>query len=251
MTEAARVVVTRSVADATHMTQRLEEEGLVTIHLPVIDIAPSGPTPDIDAAIERLAGGVYEWVVFASVNGFETFGRILEARDAVIPKATNVAAVGPATASALARHDVRADLVPDVHTGAELAAALGDGTGRVLLPRPADAPRAVLEALEKRGWIPEEVVTYRTIAGSPDSTAVERVRNGGFDVLTFTSGSTARFFVELVSAPTSIDWTDKHVVSIGPSTAAVARALGFPIYRVAQPHTIDGLVRAVLDVVGR
>lgn len=249
MSGGPRVVVTRSVADAPVLIERLQSEGLATIHVPVIDVAPSEPTPEIDAAIDRLSAGVYEWVVFASVNGFESFGRILEARDAVIPNATKVAAVGPATAASLGRHDVRVDLVPDVHSGSELAAALGNGTGRVLLPRPADAPGAVLDALNEKGWTPDEVVTYRTIAGTPDPDAVAEVRNGAFDVLTFTSGSTVKFFERLVAAPEVV--ATKQVVCIGPSTASVARELGFDVDRIAEPHTVEGLVAAVLAVVGR
>jgi uroporphyrinogen-III synthase len=244
-------VVTRSAGDADTVIKRLIEVGATTIHVPVVATADPLSTDEVTSAATRVGAAVYSWIVFSSAHGVERFGATLDAQSVTIPATTKVAAVGPATASALSSRGVTVDLVPDVHTGAELADALGAGTGRVLLPRPEVAPGDVLDALSARGWSPEGVIAYRTVAGSPDPSAVERVRAGDFDVLTFTSGSTVRFFTELVSSPEVFDWDRAHVACIGPSTAGVARSMGFPVDVVAEPHTVEGLVSAVLTVVGR
>ncbi|HET7482626.1 MAG TPA: uroporphyrinogen-III synthase [Actinomycetota bacterium] len=246
-----RVVVTRSSDDAEPLLAALREAGMIPVHLPVIATAAADPTPDVDRTISSLAAGAYSWIVFSSANGVKWFGAALERSGVSIPDGTKVAAVGTATAASLTQRGIRVALVPDVHTGTDLAHALGPGAGRVLLPRPEQAPDAVLEALAVQGWVPDEVVVYRTVAGAPDPAAVEQVRHGAFDVLTFTSGSTVRFFAELVARPEALELGDRKVVCIGPSTAEVARGAGFPVDAIARPHTVGGLVEAIATVVGR
>jgi len=68
----------------------------------------------------------------------------------------------------------------------------------------------------------------------------------GVDVLTFTSSSTVRNFVEQVGQTTAQALTAQaRVVTIGPITAATARELGLRVDVVATVHTIAGLVEAM------
>jgi uroporphyrinogen-III synthase len=67
------------------------------------------------------------------------------------------------------------------------------------------------------------------------------------DAITFTSSSTVTNFCDLVG-----DLPDPvpPVVSIGPVTSATARERGLTIAAEADPHTIDGLVDAVVATLG-
>ena len=66
------------------------------------------------------------------------------------------------------------------------------------------------------------------------------------DVLTFTSSSTVRNFVEQVGQSTAQALaTQARVVTIGPITAATAREFGLRVDVVATEHTIAGLVDAM------
>jgi uroporphyrinogen III methyltransferase / synthase len=70
------------------------------------------------------------------------------------------------------------------------------------------------------------------------------VRAGAVDAITFTSSSTVTNFCDLVG---SLPDPQPFVVSIGPVTSETARARGLEVHVEADPHTIDGLVAAVLD----
>src|SRR5207237_5462197 len=107
-----------------------------------------------DAARARTATSA--WVVFTSVNGVAMVDRRLTARRhswAAIGR-RRVAAIGPATAEALAEHGVRADVVPGEYRAEGLVARLrgeihrGD---RVLLPRAAQTRDVLVQELRRAG----------------------------------------------------------------------------------------------------
>ncbi|HET6229137.1 MAG TPA: uroporphyrinogen-III synthase, partial [Longimicrobiaceae bacterium] len=112
----------------------------------------------------------------------------------------------------------------------------------ILLPR-AEVARSVLpDALRGRGADVVEVAAYRTV---PDGAEAESVRRrlaaGEIDVVTFTSSSTAKNFVDLAGT----DLGGARVASIGPITSATARELGLTVDVEAEEYTISGLVAAV------
>lgn len=256
--EGARVVVTRSRDDAGVMVRSLGELGATVIALPAIEIVfPSEHLVAARDVMSKLAAGGFEWLLLSSRAGVAALHAALSRNDIQddVLATVRVGAVGKATAEGLREIFERdADVVPERFTGADLARALGAGTGAVLLVRPERAPRVIADDLGRSGWDVREVALYRTERGSPPAAAIEAVRRGDFDAVTFTSGSTVRFFTEILGPPSSLglDKPDPpHVVVIGPSTADVARDLGFHVDRIAAPHTTEGVVEAVAATVGR
>lgn len=255
----ARVVVTRSSEDADSLGRALEALGAEVIRLPTIAIEfPETLMAGNESVVDDLREARFDWIVFSSSAGVRALTTLLTRRGAALGEVlrnVRVAAVGSATVTAFEQAAGRTvDLVPEEFSGSGLAARLGAGQGRVLLLRPEEAPKSIVAELRAKGWQPVEVPLYRTVKGEPDPDAVRSVREGDFDVLTFTSGSTARFFVELVGEPSAIGVHEQGarcVVVIGPSTEAVARNLGFGVDAVADPHTTEGVVSAVVGVVGR
>ncbi|MFO8063350.1 MAG: uroporphyrinogen-III synthase, partial [Spirochaetia bacterium] len=172
----------------------------------------------------------YDWVIFTSTNGVRFFWeRLKEAGgDARAFAGTRVAAIGPVTARELASHGLQADLVPDEYVAESLLKHLDDLHGRkILLPR-ADIARPVLaEGLEDAGAEVDEITAYRTVL-APIADA-ERIRTllatGEIDVLTFTSSSTVRQFVQSVGPVPDLG-ESAVVACIGPVTAQTAEELG-------------------------
>jgi uroporphyrinogen-III synthase len=91
------------------------------------------------------------------------------------------------------------------------------------------------------GWDVDVVDAYRTIAAVP--TAEQRTEVELCDVVTFTSASTVDQWV----AAFGTDCVPATVACIGPVTADAARRAGFTVAVVAEVHTIDGLVDALVD----
>ncbi|MGH2729896.1 MAG: uroporphyrinogen-III synthase, partial [Actinomycetota bacterium] len=82
----------------------------------------------------------------------------------------------------------------------------------------------------------------------------EVVRAGEFDVVIFSSASTAKGFVEMFGPPSELglgpgDDASRMVACIGPVTAEAARELGFKVDVVPAEHTSEGIVAALLQPV--
>jgi uroporphyrinogen III methyltransferase/synthase len=239
------VVVTRAREQASELRHRLESLGAEVIELPAIAIEPLAfDVPDLSR---------YAWLVFTSANGVAAFfdrGLAPAGLDARALAGLRIAAIGPGTASALAERGLRTDLVPERFVAESLLEAFpppaADGE-RVLLAR-AEHARDVLPAgLSERGYAVDVLAVYRTVTATPDSDALDRVRRGDVDALTFTSSSTVTNLCDLlgdVPAPQAL------VVSIGPVTSKTALERGLRVDVEASEHTIDGLVDALLSALG-
>lgn len=243
------VAVTRPAGQSAELASSLTELGAGVVRLPLVDIADPPSLGPLQKAADMLAAGAYEWVLFASSNAVERFFVQLESLelDARAFAGTRIGAVGRETARALEARSLRADLVPERFTAAELVKQLGPGTGKILFPRVEGGPREVVESLTAQGWSVDDVPAYSNVPAAPDPAQVDLVRGGHVDIVTFTSASAARNFVQLVGPPAELERVPK-VVCIGPSTAAAAAGAGLEVAAVAEPHDAAGVVTAVLSV---
>jgi uroporphyrinogen III methyltransferase / synthase len=236
-----RIVVTRAREQASELRARLESLGAEVIELPSIAIET------LDFVLPDLAA--YAWVVFTSVNGVTHFfdrGLAASGLDTRALGSVRVAAIGPGTADALSAVGIVPDLVPERFVAESLLAAFPPPVAareRVLLARAETARDVLPEGLRERGYDVDVLPVYRTVRAAPDDADVARVRSGDVDAITFTSSSTVQNFVGLVGA---FDGDQPLVVSIGPVTSNTARELGLRVDVEADPHTIAGLVDALL-----
>ena len=238
------VVVTRAREQASELRRRLEALGAEVVELPAITIEPVPfDLPDLDR---------YGWLVFTSANGVAAFfdrGLAPAGLDARALAGVRVAAIGPGTAAALADHGLGADLIPERFVAESLLEAFPPATGgdeRVLVARAEQARDVLPGGFSERGYAVDVLPVYRTVTPSPDPTALERVRGGDVDALTFTSSSTVTNLCDVLGEVP----TQPLVVSIGPVTSKTAMERGLRVDVEAAEHTIDGLVDALLGALG-
>ena len=127
--------------------------------------------------------------------------------------AVKVAAIGPASAAALARYGIRADLVADTATSAGLASAMiesGIAGRRVLLPRSDIAGSVLPDRLRSSGASVKEVVCYRTVVPESSGNLVRNALRDGVDAVTFTSSSTVRNLLRLLENDVAMLDSDVH-----------------------------------------
>ena len=236
-----RVVVTRTAEQAGELSVRLAGAGADVVEVPTLTIAdPGDGSSGLVSAAGRLAH--FDWVVLTSANAVERlFSHLHDARDL---GPARVAAVGPATAAALAGHGVRANLVARRSNGAALADEIPDPPGRVLLARAEGADPVLPEKLVARGFDVEEVAAYRTVPLPVPAALLERA--GRADAVTFASGSAVDAYL---AAGAQVS-PDQRVVCIGPVTAEAARRAGLDVAAVAERADLDSLVDAVITAVG-
>lgn len=268
-----RILVTRTREQASVMSEKLRALGAVPVEFPTIRIVPPQDWRQLDAALRRLytqTGSDYSWLVFTSVNGVNICCERLCSLgyDPQAVRNVRIVAIGPATAAALTKYGLQADLVPDEYIAegvvvALLADAEQKGTSlagqRILLARAAEARKVLVTELQQAGAIVDEVAAYYTLPLAGDDErgreVVSLLRQNQLAVLTFTSSSTVRNFVawlkncEQFSAYSLHDLTRQPrpaVACIGPITAQTAHELGLPVDVEASQFTIDGLIKAIV-----
>jgi uroporphyrinogen III methyltransferase/synthase len=241
-----RVLVTRPAHQAADFIVGLRALGAEPILFPTIEVRPIEHNDPLEEAIKKLAR--YDWLVLTSANGVEAFWTYLgwAGLDSRALAPLRVAAIGPATATALKKRGIKADLIPDVYTAEGILAALGSVAGqRFLLPRADIARKALAEGLAAQGAMVEEIPSYRTVplkTGTPPPPA---------DIVTFTSSSTVQGYVNCLPGLSPAEaLRHSRVVCIGPITAATAEALGVPVTAVAAEYTIPGLLATVKGLQG-
>jgi uroporphyrinogen III methyltransferase/synthase len=249
-----RVLVTRSRAQASALSERLAALGAEPVELPAIRILPPDDPGPLDAALMRLDD--YAWVILTSANGVaQVFARLAAlGRDARAFGRTRLCAIGPATAAALAAHGLRADRVPPEYVAESILAIFaGESLAgqRVLLPQGDLARDALVVGLEALGATVEPVITYRTLPETAaDPATLRLIRAGAIDIVTLTSASTARHLVAALDGDLS-GLERALVAAIGPITAAAAQDAGLTVGVVAADQTIPGLVAALRKAVAQ
>ncbi len=246
-----RILVTRAREQASVLTAALESLGAEPLEFPTISVVEPRDFAPLDRAVKNL--GVYNWVIFTSVNGVYAFFQRLrdQHKDLRELYGAKICAIGPKTREALEGYGLLVDYVPGEFRAEEILkmlrgkVAAGD---RVLLPR-ADIARKILpQALAGLGAVVDEVTAYRTVTGpGQGGRIVEMLKNREINVITFTSSSTVRNFVNMLGVPDIKDLlADVIIACIGPVTADTARGLGIRPSLVAREYTIDGLVGTIL-----
>jgi uroporphyrinogen III methyltransferase/synthase len=241
-----RIVVTRARSQAASLSERLIAAGADVVEMPAtrIERSDAGPLRD---ALSRMTD--YGWAVFTSQNAVQIFWDALRAdgRDARSLAGVKIAAVGPATASALLDCGLAVDVAPDRFVAEALLDELRlrrDVRGaRVLYVAAEGAREALQDGLVELGAVVDRVVAYRSVPDGAGAAALRRrLLDDGADLVTFTSASSVHAFVGAVGADAA---QRVPAASIGPITTEAARAAGFEILVGASESTIAGLVDAI------
>src|SRR5690606_12536763 len=186
------VLVTRPAAQCGPLCAEIEHRGGAALAFPVIEIAPieSAPPSECDLA------------VFVSVNAVE-HGAHLIRRTASL----RIAAVGKATAAALAAAGLPADIVPDAGFDSEALLAHPDLTlpeaARVLIVRGDGGRNLLRDTFIARGATVEICEVYRRARPlvAPERLAELETKwaQDGVDVVTITSVQTLHNLLSLLS----------------------------------------------------
>ena len=249
-----RILLTRPCDQVEELKRRFTELGAEVMIQPAIRISDPPDWKPVDNALEHLDR--YDWLVFSSVNGVRDLldrlcgpNKISEPRGLsprqVFFKYLKLAAIGPATAEALDRYHLRADLVPKEYRAESLACELAKvAAGRRFLLARASRGRDVLaEQITSAGGVVEQIVVYSSTdvdRAEPDVTAA--LLAGRIDWITVTSSAIAGALVGLFGEQLH----RSKLASISPVTSGTLRRLGHQPAVEAAEYTVEGLVKAIL-----
>ena len=233
--------------------------GAQVIEIPFIEIRRPRSFAPLDFALQHLSD--YDWLILTSVNGVETmWERIVKLRiKAGKLSHLKIAAIGPATKSAIEAHGLEVHVVPKEYVAESVVKSLRRKVKgkRVLLARAKVARDVIPRELRKLGARVDVVEAYETVLPKSSRTRLRALLNSPQHrphVITFTSSSTARNFAELLSPRWRGHSCPRDVVpllqavqfaSIGPVTSATLRELGLLPHIEAGQYTIPGLITAI------
>ena len=244
-----RVLVGRARHQAGALSGELRMRGATVLEIPFIEIRSPRSFKPLDAALKRLAE--YDWLILTSVNGVEAmWERLTKLRLTRNLKHLKIAAIGPATKKAIEQHGIKVDVVPKEYVAESVVRSLRRRVKgkRVLLVRAKVARDVIPRELRRAGVQVRVVEAYETVVPRSSRTRLQSALKNPRrrpHVVTFTSSSTVRNFVALLSAFRSAGLDGIRLASIGPVTSSTLRELGLRVDTEAKEFTIPGLVKAI------
>lgn len=242
-----RVAITRTEGDSRGLTDALRARGARVLVCPAIRRAPPSDPAALERAIEGLAAGRYEGVLFTSPWSV----RVVRARLGEEPLSARVfGAVGPATRAAIGGWGRGPIVLGPRHDGVSLAEALAEALGdelaalRFLQPRAEEGREELSRLLAARGARVDVVPAYRTLGRDAAALAPlrEALERGTLDAVIFASPSAVR----AVRAACGEAFLGSALgLAIGQTTAAALRAAGAKRVAVAAEATDAALVEAL------
>lgn len=241
-----RVLVTRATEQAGDFARLLEREGAEPISVPTIKTVAPPSWKELDRAIKRL--GSYDWAIFTSVNGVKFFFERLYklGYDLRELKGVKICAIGPMTAKAITSLGIKIDLTPKEYKAEGVLDALGKRRIKgksFLLARAMKAREILPDEIRRLGGRIDVPPAYRTVRPAKEAAALRKLfKEGGVDVVTFTSSSTVTNFASIFKR-SELPGLFKGctVACIGPITADTAKGLGLKVDIMPKAYTIPAL----------
>ena len=239
------VAVTRPPTKGDRLAAELERLGAAVIDAPALRLVPPADPTGLADAAARL--GDFDWVMVTSAAGVQALHHAARVAGGRAPR--RLAVVGSQTAAAAAAVGWEAHLLPERFDAEGLLERI-DSTavalaGAAVLIAVAENARDVLsDGLAARGASVHRVAAYGSVPATPQELAAldAAIRAGRMDLITFTSSSAARNVLAVLGRGVLA----VPAAAVGPVTAAAARELGYPVVAVAEEHTMEGLVGAVI-----
>jgi uroporphyrinogen III methyltransferase/synthase len=235
-----RLLVTQPANKNSRMAAGLRDLGADVTMYPCIEtnfIRPMAP-PFED----------FDTLVFTSSEGVKSFfGWLLESgRDVRAIGNRKIACIGAATARELLAYGLKADFVPKVYSGEQLAIEMAEqgfvgSDSRVILLRADIGSRDLTDRLSERGIEYLDYPVYRTTLIEHEAVDTEV-----YDLITFTSRSCVTGFVQSQKRES---FAGVKALCIGEQTAEEAGKYGFDVI-VSDQATIESMMKKAVETAG-
>ena len=220
------VVVTRPRAQAAPFAALIAGAGGTPLLLPMLEIEPIELGP---GERERLAPDAHDWTIYTSANAV-----LHSLRQLPRPVRSRVAAIGRATARALAEQGIAVDAVPADASESEGLLALAPfavmSGRRVLIVTGAGGRTLLREELARRGAEVLTAVVYRRTRALPEPATLDELASRcaqGRVAVAATSAAILGSLLDTVSDARIPQLREAALLLPGERAAAAARALGW------------------------
>jgi uroporphyrinogen III methyltransferase/synthase len=250
------VVVTRPKEQADELKLELERLGARVILFPTIEIVAPDSYADLDTAIKNLSE--YDWLVLMSANATEHFLQRLQASNVETFELDHLrlCAIGEATAERLRQAQIHIDLIPTDSRAENVFTALSEYLGgeaalenlRFLLPRSSIGRDYLPIKLRGVNAIVDAPIAYQTVLPRNAETGKLKalLQGGAIDCITFTSPSTFKNFVNLLSDFDLAKIFKSVVIAcLGKTTAQTVYEYGFQANVIATDANAKAFAKSI------
>ena len=255
------IVVTRPRNQAEETMRLIIEKGGNPYLLPTIEIKSSGLSSDIKKFADALAKGEVDYVIFMSVNGVE---HLLKAAENLglgnqlkgnLEK-VRIVAVGPKTAKALEKHQIRVNLIPPDYTSDSVIECLrqqGVSGKAIWIPRTKQASSNMAEKLHALGNAVHEVYVYESHLPADPKLATQFLQDlsgGQLHAIIFSSSLGVKNLFHMLKTHVSAEelraLLDKiTIVAIGPKTAEALAEMGLKVDVMPKTYLLEDALNAL------
>ena len=234
------VLVTRPQPQSDVLASRIRALGGEATVLPAIEIRP----------LCAAAASAHDLVIFASVNAVEHGARLVALHEGM-----RIAAIGKATAAALAALEFAVDIVPDRGFTSEALLAhpkltLESGA-RVLIVRGAGGRELMQQTFESAGAIVQTLDVYERALPSIDETLRAQLdarwKEGEIHAVTATSVETLANLDRLLSESSAALLRTTPIVVPSPRVAEAAATMGYRAERIVAAGADDDSIVGALS----
>jgi len=245
-----RIVITRAAGQSEALARELTARGAIAVVLPLVSFAEPEDFGPLDASLGEMQQ--FDWMILTSAQAVRAVvkrGEELKLNLILAASKLQIGCVGPVTAEAARHAGFRVEYVAETHTGAALAAELGQRLrgAKVFLPRSDRANPDLPPALERHGAEVTEVTAYRTLRPTAvDKRNLRQIADGAADAILFFSPSAVRHFAELCGGEQLCALQDKlAIAAVGPVTANALREAGVRRFVVSADTTAAAVIEAL------
>tara|TARA_Y100001968_G_scaffold261538_1_gene249436 strand:- start:291 stop:1091 length:801 start_codon:yes stop_codon:yes gene_type:complete len=251
------IIITRAQEQTSEAHEIFRKNGAEVFDLPSLVIGPPDDWGPLDDALKKIY--TFDWIIFSSANGVRNVEERMKQIDlslSQISKTIKIAAVGKKTASLLSDMDSEISFVPPRFVADSLVEHFPQKQKglKLFIPRVQTGGRSLLsDSFKLNGAEVTEVPAYESSCPQviPDQT-IDALNNRKIDIIAFTSGKTVINTVSLFKKYFGENWLKliekMKIVSIGPQTSIICSNLIRKPDKQANPHDLDGLLKACLEI---
>ena len=252
-----KIIITRAQEQTSEAREIFRKNGAKVFDLPSLVIGPPDDWSPLDNALKEIT--TFDWIIFSSANGVrnvEDRMREIGLSLSKISKTIQIAAVGRKTASLLSDIGAKISFVPPSFVADSLVEYFPQSQKglKLLIPRVQTGGRTILsDSFKSQGAKVTEVAAYESSCPKdiPQKT-IDALNSGEIDIIAFTSGKTVINSVSLFNKYFGQNWLKLiekiKLVSIGPQTTIRCKNLIRKPDKEANPHDLEGLLKACLDI---
>jgi uroporphyrinogen-III synthase len=244
----AHILVTRPSHQAENLSRLIDERGGVAVRFPTLAIVALDDSCTIQNTLAHLDR--YQWLVFISANAVTMHGYYSDGAKIDRFKSVRIAAIGKATAQALALAGLPVDLVPESGYNSEALLAMPQMQlmkgQSCLIVRGEGGREELATTLRNRGANVEYLDVYKRIIPRVDSSQLSLLLvQDKLDVITVTSGEALQNLLIMLEEKYHQRLFEVPLVVVSNRIRQMAADMGFKRIAVASSPSDAAILETV------